>query len=72
MDLSTSDRKRDKFLQSVLSGAFFVIFCLVGMAMIGSGSGSGAWGVGLAAAAGCASVAYIAKLVISVHTKGRD
>lgn len=72
MDLSTSAQKRDKFLQSVLSGALFVIFCLVGMAMIGSGSGSGAWGVGIAAAVGCASVAYIAKLVVSVRMNDRD
>lgn len=72
MELSTSDGKRDKFLQSVLSGACFSIFCLVGMAMMGSGSGSGAWGVGLAAAAGCASVAYIVKLVISARIEARD
>lgn len=69
MELSKSAQGREKFLQSTTTSAFMLIFFIVGMAMVGAGTGSGAWAVGIAAAAGCASVAYIAKLVISVRMK---
>ena len=72
MELSTSAQKRDKFLQNVLSGALFGIFCLVGMAMIASGNDSGAWGVGLAAAVGSACIAYVAKLGVSARVSDGD
>lgn len=69
---STGKQEQDRFLNRVVSNAFAAILFLVGMAMIGSASGSGAMAVGLAAAAGSASVAYIAKLVISARTKNGD
>lgn len=67
MEVPDTAAKNDAFLQSVLGNSLVVIFfiaCAGVIAAAGADAGGG-WGVGIAAAAGCASVAYVAKLVIA-------
>ena len=67
MEVSDTAAKKDAFLQSVLGNSLVSIFFIACAGVIGAAGadGGGSWGVGIAAAAGCASVAYVAKLVIA-------
>ncbi|KFN46156.1 hypothetical protein [Arenimonas metalli] len=66
MDITQDAAKKDKFLQGVLGSSLTVIFFIAAAGVVAaSGADGSGLGVGIAAAAGCASVAYVAKLVIS-------
>ena len=67
MQASETTAKEDAFLQNVLGNSLVTIFFIAcaGVIAAAGANGGGGWGVGIAAAAGCASVAYVAKLVIA-------
>jgi len=67
METTESPVKKDAFLQGVMNASLVTIFfiaCAGALAAVGA-EGVAGLGVGIAAAAGCASVAYVAKLVIA-------
>lgn len=68
MDGTDTVETKDRFLRNVMSNAFVFIFFIAGAGVVGASSGDGGWSVGIAAAAGCASVAYVAKLVIDARS----
>lgn len=68
MQVDDVQEKHDKFLMSVVGGAFTTIFFIVGAGVVGSQN----WAAGVAAAAGAFSVAYVAKLVIENRSARRS
>lgn len=68
MEATNDTAKKDTFLQGVMNGSLVTIFFLAGAGVIAAaGSDGSGLGVGIAAAAGCASIAYIARLVIAAR-----